>query len=114
ATMVVLSLLTAIALHQLVEVRFRYVDPTARKRKVVGRTLAVSALCCALGIGVLSSNGMVWRYQYFTPGMIGGQENLLVATAHGNTKPGEKATPDASKAGPVFVPMDAAVIDAGK
>lgn len=102
--MVVLSLLTAVALHHWVEVRFRYVDPAAPKGALVGRTLGVSLFCCALGVAVLASNGMVWRYQYFTPGMVG----------PGTTASASAQGPAARAEVPVFQPLAAADIEAGK
>lgn len=108
--LVVLSLSSAIALHHLVEARFRHVDPAVPRRQLVARTLGVSLLCCVLGVGVLTSNGMVWRYQYFTPGVI----NTAPATQL------ERTGLQASGVNPVvtttssFRPLGADEIEAGK
>lgn len=93
--MVALSLAMAVALHHLVETRYRYGSGKAGLPSPVRRILLASAACCVIGTVLLASNGMTWRYAYFTPGASG------VAT------PGQQ-DPQA------FVPLDAGQVEAGK
>lgn len=120
-----LSLVTAIALHYFVEVRFRYAGPNTSQRNMVGRTVGVSATLCVLGMAVYLSNGMMWRYNYFTPGSLewssysecgelegvhrGLWERRRVGCAHA----GHSERPD-DQAEPVFRPLSSADIDTGK
>jgi len=106
--MAALSLVAAIALHYLIEVRFRHPTPGTGKR---GRLSGILAGAVALGMagGALSaSNGMPGRYQYFTPGSWGEPAGT------GSPPPG--GIKDEGPAGqpPAFLPLDAAMVDAGK
>lgn len=139
-----LSLLTAIVLHHQVEVRFRYAAPAAGRGSPVRKILLASIAFCGLGVFVSVSNGMTWRYNYFTPGALGapavvstaagsgedaaepasdeapGQEALRQASAVDGAAPsatgeGETDTPrEEVAAGARFKPLGAAEIDAGK
>ncbi len=71
AWMVVLSLVVAVLLHYAVEVPFRYQSAQQRRRNRVALVVSASLATCALGAMVVHSNGMVWRYKYFTPGVFG-------------------------------------------
>ncbi|MGH8055022.1 MAG: acyltransferase family protein [Stenotrophomonas sp.] len=111
AVMGVLSLLTAIPLHYWVEVRFRHSGRLAVGGGPVGRTLAAAISCCALGAAFLISDGMTWRYRYFTPGVIDYSEH-----AHGT--PAAQASDKSTEVVPAntapFRPLGAAEIEAGK
>lgn len=106
--MVVLSFATAVALHYGVENRFRYAGPKTGQPELVAKILASSATMCLLGVVVLASNGMLWRYHYFTPGAIQGGG---VALAQGNTV---THGVDDTNAMPPFHPLSSADIEAGK
>lgn len=112
AIMAAVSLIAAIALHYLVEVRFRHVGRGAVGAGPVARTLAAAALCLGLGTAMLASDGMTWRYQYFTPGAFNAGPALPTGVAVDPT--GVHATPDRTESpAPSFHPLGAADIDAG-
>lgn len=98
AVMAGLSLVTAIALHYLVEVRYRYRRDTVGRPNFIRRILWSSVACCALGLALFASNGMAWRYTYFTPGA-SGQRVAAAVVEEGM---------------PAFKPLDSAQIEAGK
>ena len=111
AIMAVLSLLAAIPLHYLVEVRFRHSGRSAVGGGPVGRTLAAAMLCCAMGAAFLISDGMTWRYQYFTPGAIlHGGEGSATSSAQASDRHADVASVNSGS----FRPLGAAEIDAGK
>jgi len=102
-----LSLATAVALHYLVEARFRHAGARRAPSKIIRNVLAVSGGICALGVVVALSNGMIWRYQYFTPGSL-----LQSVTAKESTaRPAGNIVASQAEA---FAPLGAAAIDAGK
>lgn len=108
ALMTVLSFATAVALHHLVETRFRYAGPAMGHPKLVARILATSVAMCLLGVVVLASNGMLWRYNYFTPGTLSG-DKVALAKDHSDA-----SRPDAGSVTPPFHPLSSADINAGK
>jgi peptidoglycan/LPS O-acetylase OafA/YrhL len=108
ALMTVLSFATAVALHHLVETRFRYAGPATGHPKLVTRILATSVAMCLLGVVVLASNGMLWRYNYFTPGNLFG-DKVALAKDHAEASRSDTASVTAP-----FHPLSAADIDAGK
>jgi len=104
AVMVSLSIFSAVTLHRLVETRFRH--PGANGRLRVAGTVSASAMLAMLGVFVLTSNGMMWRYQYFTPGAL---------ISPGSVSPGVEA--DAGRSAVpvgVFRPLGADDIEGGK
>lgn len=110
--MAAISLVSAIALYYLVEVRFRHAGRAAVGAAPVVRTLATAALCLGLGAAFFASDGMTWRYQYFTPGAfrVNGAASALAA----GPAPAGTAPRDTAAAPAVFRPLAAADIDAGK
>jgi peptidoglycan/LPS O-acetylase OafA/YrhL len=106
--MTVLSFAIAIALHHFVEVRFRYKGPATGHPKLVARILATSAAMCVLGVVVLASNGMLWRYSYFIPGTLSVDKAALIKDHADAPEPG------AASAAPSFHPLSSTEIEAGK
>jgi peptidoglycan/LPS O-acetylase OafA/YrhL len=119
ALMVPFSLVTAIALHYWVEVRFRHAGLRPDQRSIVSTIVATSAALCVMGVGVYLSNGMMWRYKYFTPGSLeltsphiacaqaeDGHRVECVRGAHAGLPDGQ--------AEPPFLPLSSADINAGK
>ncbi|MGH8424047.1 MAG: acyltransferase family protein, partial [Pseudomonas fluorescens] len=99
--MATLSLAAALPLHYLVEMRFRHSGRSAVGGRAVGRTLAAALLCSVMGVGLLVSDGMTWRYAYFTPGAV---------ARTGLVEPASAAPVKVA----VFQPLGAAEIEAGK
>lgn len=74
--MMPVSFAAALALHHLVEVKFRYARQDTDQRRLAGRILGASLAFCAAGVMIFASNGMTWRYDFFTPGSFGGAPAL--------------------------------------
>jgi peptidoglycan/LPS O-acetylase OafA/YrhL len=120
-----LSLVTAIALHYLIEVRFRYAGLNTSQRSVVSRIAATSATLCVMGVAVYLSNGMMWRYKYFTPGSLewtpytecgeieGGHRGWWERRRVGCVHAGHAWRSD-KQAEPVFRPLSSADIETGE
>ncbi len=101
AVMAGLSLAAALPLHYLVERRFRHAGRSPVGAGPVSRTLAAAALCGVMGAALLVSDGMTWRYAYFTPG----------AVAHNGAS---SPRPAAEQGAVSFQPLAASQIEAGK
>lgn len=115
-TMAGMSLASAVVLHRLVEVRFRYGHKTGGG-SLVRHTLVSAILCSCLGAVVSASNGMAWRYDYFTPGALGWSASSVSGQGGGDTTVAVAAGGAGLAAGGAqrtFRPMGAAEIDAGK
>jgi len=123
AVMASLSLVTATALHYWVEARFRYTRSSPGRGNLIGRIIASAAAMSVLGAAVFASNGMIWRYNYFMPGSFGrsmaetalvppSKESEPAAVAGETSKTDLRGAPE--QANPVFRPLSATEIEAGK
>ncbi len=112
AAMLVLSLLAAIALHYLVEVKFRHGGRSAVGTGRVLRTLGAAGTCFALGVVLFASNGMTWRYHYFSPGQFHRSE--LIADAAATSRLHQDVAMSEEPASVPFHPLGADEIGAGK
>jgi peptidoglycan/LPS O-acetylase OafA/YrhL len=116
SVMALFSLVTAAALHYWVEVRYRYSPSSPVRGNVIGPIIASAIAMSVLGAAVFDSNGMIWRYNYFMPGSFGG------SMAGGALAPPLKKSDPAAvtdetlktQAQPVFRPLSATEIEAGK
>ncbi len=106
--MAALSFVTATALHRFIETRFRYKGPSTGRLKLVPKILAISVAMSLLGVVVLASNGMLWRYSYFTPGSLSDDKTALIKDQADSSKH------HAANTTPSFHPLSSADIDAGK
>ena len=112
AAMASLSLVTAIGLHYLIEVRFRYAKPSGRAGVPARRILVAAMLCCVVGASFFLSDGMTWRYRYFIPGAMAHERSgEMVATSSGKVPSPSEMKHDESEP---FKPLGAAEIEAGK
>ena len=108
AVMATLSFASGIALHRFVEARFRHAVGGGGPRVIRG-ILAASATLCTAGVLILASNGMMWRYRFFTPGSLEGSAIVIAAA---EAQPDDTA--GAGVTAGVFHPLGAAEIEAGK
>lgn len=102
-----LSLVTALALYYGVESRYRYAGSAEGRGVLVYRLVAASIITAALGGAVFASYGMIWRYNYFTPGTFP-TGSLMAASARFGSGPAQTGGQ------PAFHPLTVQDIEAGR
>lgn len=85
--LLVSSFIGAATLHYLVERRFRHAASVSAGRKIMFGAVATAALSLVIGGVMAASDGMTWRYRYFTPGALVDRAGALPSPAHDTSAP---------------------------